>query len=181
MEQDFTFFDVESLMEFVGLGDRAEHEGYLAELERLDFSQEEQARSAICKWLLPEFDSSQGRTPVGRQRVMTALQVALSRWGFMPCVSDLPGIDEVRPPYRLARQTLALKRQFYEWLWDELFHEPFVRIASTDDLRERSDDAFVNAPNNPELWGSPRYRSLTHWDALLRTDTWRENWPPKEG
>jgi hypothetical protein len=181
MEKDFTFIDVDSLVEFVSLSDRAEHEGYLGELEGLDFSQEEKAREAIRKWLVPIFEATRGRTPVGRQRVMVALQVAMSRWGFMPYVSDLPGIDEERPPYRPMQQTFDLKRRFYAWLWDELFHEPFVRLASTDDLRERSDDAFVNAPNNPELWGTPRYRSLTHWDELLRTDAWRENWPPKEG
>jgi len=180
MEQDFTFFDVDSLMEFISLGDRPEHEGYTAELERLDFSQEQQARGAIREWLVPIFDASRGRTPVGRQRVMTALRVAMSRWGFMPGVPDLPGIDERHPPYRQEQQTIALKRQFYGWLWDELFHEPFVRIVGTDSLRERSDEAFVNTPNNPELWGVPRYRPLTHWDELLRTHAWRENWPPEQ-
>jgi hypothetical protein len=180
MDQDFTFFDVNSLMDFVSLSDRADHEGYLAELERLDFSQEAQARAAIRKWLVPEFEDWQGRTLVGRQRVMAALRVALSRWGFMPHVPELPGIDEGRPPYRPVQRTLALKRQFYVWVWEELFDEPFVRIAATDSLRERTDEAFVNAPNNPELWRLPQYRSLSHWDQVLRSNAWRENWPPQQ-
>lgn len=178
MKQDFTFFDVESLLEFISLGDRPEHEGYFSDLEQLDFSQEEQARAAIRRWLLPEFERSQGQTAVGRRRVRTALRVAISRWGLVPCTSDLPGIDQVHPPYRPKQQTLALKRQFSRWLWDELFHAPFGRIANTDDLQERADDTFVNAPNNPELWGPPRYRSLTHWDALLRIKEWPDKWPP---
>lgn len=179
MTHDFTFSDIDSLMEFVTFSDRAEHEGYLAELEQLDFSHEDLAREAIRKWLVPEFESGRGRTAMGYQRTKFALQVALSRWGFMPGASDLPGIDEVRPPYRwTSQEALVLKRQFYEWLWDELFHEPLTRIANTDALSERADVSFANAPNNPELWEAPSYRSLTHWDALLRTDAWRQNWPP---
>lgn len=180
MEHDFTLFDAHSLMEYVGFSDLAEHEGYLEELERLDFSHEEQARSAIQKWLVPAFVAGRGRTSIGRYRVRQAFLVALSRWGFVPHGPGLPGIDENRPPYRSIQQTYALLRKFYSWIWDELFHEPFVRIPTTDSLHERDDDSFANAPNNPELWGVPRYRSLTHWDELLRTNAWRENWPPQD-
>ncbi|MDH4134412.1 MAG: hypothetical protein OEV31_06450, partial [Gammaproteobacteria bacterium] len=78
------------------------------------------------------------------------------------------------------QEIYALWRQFYRLLWDELFHEPFERIVNTDALQERNDSAFVNAPSQPERWGAPQYRSLTYWDTLLRTDAWRENWPPKD-
>ena len=177
MQQDFTLLDASSLMEHVGLSDRSEHEGYLDELEQFDFSQEQQARAAIRKWLVPAFETGRGSTSTGRRRVREAFRVALSLWGFVPHGPGLPGVDEDRPPYRPEQHTYALTRNFYAWVWDELFHEPFDPMPATDSLSERDDDSFVNAPNNPEQWGTPRYRSITHWDQVLRTDAWRENWP----
>ena len=107
-----------------------------------------------------------------------ALQVAISRWGFLPHGPTLPGIDGGSAVQRNPQEIYALWRQFYRLLWDELFHEPFEPLADTDSLQERYDSTFVNAPGQPERWGVPQYRSLTYWDALLRTNAWRENWPP---
>ncbi len=174
----FTLFDAESLMDYVGLSDRTEHEGYLSELIRLDFSQDDQARKAIQKWLLPKFEMGCGSTSCGRQRVRDAFRVALSRWGFVPLGASLPGIDEDRPPYRPVQVTYALTRKFYGLVWDELFHEPFERIEDTESLLERIDMEFINSPNHPERWGDPKFRSLSQWDEMLGTDAWREGWPP---
>jgi hypothetical protein len=177
MDDDFTLFDAHALMEYVGFSDRTEHEGYRNELERLDFSREDQARSAIRKWLVPAFEAGNGQTPIGRRRLKTAFRVALSRWGFIPHGPGLPGIDEDIPPYRPMQETFALERKFYSWVWDELFHDPFIPISDTDGLCERSDDSFANSPNNPQLWSEPTYRPLSQWDSVLGTDAWRENWP----
>lgn len=179
MKLDFTFFDLDVLMGSISLGDHAEHEGYIAELESLDFCREDQARDAIRKWLLPEFEISRGCTTVGHQRTKLALRVVLSRWGFLPHGPALPGVDDGRSSNKTVQEVFMAQRRFYMWLWDELFHEPFSPLARTDDLLERTDDAFANAPNNPEFWAEPRYRSLEHWDQLIRSDAWRENWPPR--
>jgi hypothetical protein len=106
------------------------------------------------------------------------LRVVLSRWGFLPHGPSLPGIDSGPSARQGPQEIYTLWRQFYLLLWDELFHEPFERIADTEGLQERIDSAFVNAPGQPERWGTPQYRSLTYWDDLLRTHAWRENWPP---
>jgi len=170
MENQFTLFDIDSLMDFIGLTERVEHEGYLNDLECMDFRREDQARDAIRKWLLPVFENWQGRSEIGRNRVKVSLRVIISRWGFLPCGPDLPGIDNEAPPFRPIVETISLQRQFYLWLWDELFHEPFSPFSETDCFQERTDQSFVNAPNDPEEWGTPRFRDLSHWDAMIRTD-----------
>jgi hypothetical protein len=164
---DFTVSDVANLMENFGL--HAEHEGYLEQLELLDLSTEEHARQAIQKWLLPPYQEYWGRTSTGRVRMRTTLRVVLSRWGFLPHGPSLPGIDSGPSARPNPQEIYTLWRQFYLLLWDELFHEPFHRIADTEGLQERIDSAFVNAPGQPERWGTPQYRSLTYWDDLLRT------------
>jgi len=177
---DFTVSDLANLMENFGL--HAEHEGYLEQLELLDLSSEKDALHAIREWLVPSYQEYWARTSSGQDRMREALRAVLSRWGFLPHGPSLPGIDSGTVSSRGPQEIYALWRQFYRLLWDELFHEPFKQIANTDVLQERNDSAFVNAPGQPERWGAaPQYRSLTHWDALLRTDDWRENWPPKEG
>lgn len=176
---DFTVSDLADLMENFGL--HAEHEGYLEQLELLDLSTERDARYAIREWLLPAYQEDWGRTTSGQARMCESLRVVLSRWGFLPHGPSLPGIDSGRPERPEPKEIYARSRQFYRLLWDELFHEPFERIADTEALQERVDIPFVRAPGQPERWGAPQYRSLTYWDALLRTDAWRENWPPKEG
>jgi hypothetical protein len=176
---DFTVSDLANLMENFGL--HAEHEGYLEQLELLDLSIEKDARHAIREWLVPPYQEYWARTSSGQARMRESLRVVLSRWGFLPHGPSLPGIDS-GPASREPQQIYAQWREFYRLLWEELFHEPFERIANTDVLQERNDSAFVNAPGQPERWGTPQYRPLTYWDQLLRTDAWRENWPPpKEG
>ena len=108
-----------------------------------------------------------------------SLRVVLSRWGYLPHGPALPGIDSGSGFSREPQEVFTLRRKFYRLLWDDLFHEPFERIADTEAIMERTDSAFVNAPGQPERWGMPQYRSLTYWDEVLRTDVWRENWPPK--
>ncbi len=174
--QDFTVSDVANLMENFGL--HAEHEGYLEQLELLDLSTELDSCHAIREWLLPAYQEYWEQSPSGRVRMRESLRVVLSRWGFLPHGPSLPGIDDGAATQRGAQEIHALWRQFYRLLWEELFHEPFERLADTDGLQERIDSAFVNAPGHPERWGTPQYRSLTYWDDVLRTDTWRENWPP---
>lgn len=178
MTNDFTLFDAHTLLEHVGFSDRAEHEGYLRELESLDYSNEDQARLAIRKWLLPAFNAWSGQTEIGRRRVRLAFRVALSRWGFVPHGPGFPGIEEECPPYRSPQETYRRLRQFHLWVWDELFQEPFVPLPDMDSLLERDDVDFANAPNDPSAWGAPHYRPITYWDGVLRTDAWRENWPP---
>lgn len=173
MTSDFTLFDIHPLLDYIGFSDRVEHEGYFAELERMDFSQEEQARAAIRKWLLPAFANGIGRTESGRMRAMTAFRVALSRWGFVASGPDLPGIFQSSPPYRPQADTLRMLRNFYSWVWDELFHEPFVPIAGTDALLERIDATFAGTPHSPSPWGTPAYRPLTYWDDLIPEKDWR--------
>jgi hypothetical protein len=176
---DFTLSDLANLMENFGL--HAEHEGYLEQLELLDLSTEKDARHAIREWLVPPYQEYWAWTSLGPTRMRESLRVVLSRWGFLPHGPSLPGIDSGSAPNRDPHETYALWRQFYLLLWEELFHEPFERLVDTDVLQERNDSAFVNAPGQPDRWGAPQYRPLTYWDDLLRTDTWRENWPPKEG
>ncbi len=175
---DFTLSDLFALLDFIG--ERAEQEGYEDELNALDLSNPDQARHAIRTWLLPVYLRTWTSTECSRTRLKTSLRVVLSRWGFLPHGPSLPGIDS-GPASREPQQIYAQWREFYRLLWDELFHEPFERIADTDVLQERNDSAFVNAPGQPERWGTPQYRPLTYWDQLLRTDAWRENWPPKGG
>jgi hypothetical protein len=173
---DFTVSDVANLMENFGL--HAEHEGYLEQLELLDLSKEKDARQAIQQWLLPRYQEYWGRTSSGRTRMRKALRVVLSRWGFLPHGPSLPGIDSGLAARQDPQEIYALWRQFYLLLWDELFQEPLDRTADTERLQERTDSVFVNAPDQPERWGVPTYRSLSYWDDLLCTHAWRENWPP---
>lgn len=177
--QDFTVSDVANLMENFSL--HAEHEGYLEQLELLDLSTEREAHDAIQQWLLPAYQEYWERTPSGQIRMRESLRIVLSRWGFLPHGPALPGIDSGSSSSREPLKIFALRRKFYRLLWDDLLHEPFERIADTESFMERTDSAFVNAPGQPERWGMPQYRSLTYWDELLRTDAWRENWPPKDG
>jgi len=175
---DFTVSDLADLMENFGL--HAEHEGYLDQLELLDLSTEKDARYAIREWLVPPYQEYWARTDSGQTRMRDSVRVALSRWGFLPHGPSLPGIDSNSGASREPQQVYTLWRRFYSLLWDELFHEPFERLADTELLQERNDIAFVRAPCQPERWGPPQYRPLTYWDDLLRTDAWRENWPPKD-
>jgi hypothetical protein len=174
--RDFTVIDVANLMQNFGL--HAEHQGYLEKLELLDLSTEKDARHAIKQWLLPAFQEYWGKTVSGQVRMRESLRVALSRWGFLPHGPSLPGIDSCLLLVREPQDIYTQWRQFYRLLWDELFHEPFELVANTDTLQERIDSAFVNAPGQPERWGTPQYRPLTYWDELLRADAWRENWMP---
>ena len=176
---DFTLSDLFALLDFIG--ERSEGEDYEDELNALDLSNVSQARYAIRTWLLPVYLRTWTSSESSRARLKSALRVVLSRWGFLPHGPSLPGIDSGSAPGREPQEIYTLWRQFYRLVWDELFHERFERIADTETLQERNDSAFVNAPSQPERWGAPQYRPLTYWDALLRTDAWRENWPPKEG
>lgn len=176
---DFTVSDVANLMENFGL--HAEHGGYLDQLELLDLSKERDARHAIREWLIPPYKEYWARSNSAQTRMRESLRIVLSRWGFLPHGPSLPGIDSGSTQSRQPQEIYALWRQFYRLLWDELFHEPFERIADTDLLQERNDSGFVNAPDRPERWSTPQYRPLAYWDSLLRTESWRENWPPKKG
>ena len=166
MEVQFSFNDLMQLIDRVAIGDWSEHERYSNDLIRLNFHQEEDSRGAIRKWLLPEYERCAGRTEIGRARVKEALTVAISRWGFLPYFPNLPGIDE-DPPYRPIESTFSMLRQFYRWLWDECFHEPFVPKKDTEGLHERIDTSFTNAPNDPTQWGVPKYRPLSYWDREM--------------
>lgn len=179
MTQEFTFRDIACILDFVTLSELAEHDQIYDILATLDFTDEAQARMALRRWLLPVYHQWTGRTAVGRARTKIALKVAMSRWGFLPYGSDLPGIDEFQAPYRSEVEYFSLKRQFFRWVWDELFHEPFMPLQNTDSLLERSDTSFINAPNDPQRWGPPTYRSLRHWDEYLRNEVWRWSWPAK--
>jgi len=181
MDTDFSFLDIFELLSFVSFDECVEHEGYLDQLLALDFSKECDARFAIRKWLVPVFEDGRGRTEIGRQRVRNALRVAMSRWGFLPLEAAFPGIDDLNAPDRSAPEIFMLKRQFFRWLWDELFHEPYVTIPIEDGTLERTDSNFVNAPNRPELWGDATFRPVAFYDRNIFSDTWRKNWPQKAG
>lgn len=168
MTTQFTFNDLMLLIDRVAIGDFSEHEGYSQKLMTLNFQEEADGRNAIREWLIPEYKRCAGRTEIGRQRVREALTVAVSRWGFLPYFPNLPGIEEDDPPYRPVESTFSMLRQFHLWLWDELFHEPFIPLSNTDGLNERIDTSFTNSPNDPEDWGDPEYRALSYWDREMR-------------
>ena len=177
---DFTVIDVAALME--NFGSHAEHEGYLEQLEKLNLSDETDARQAIQEWLVPAFNAEYGRTKSGQERMRESLRVVISRWGFLPHGPWLPGINLNIVGSSEPAEIYSRARRFYRLLWDELFHEPLEPITDTDTLRERSDIPFDRAPGQPERWGSaPQYRSLTYWDEMLIANAWRENWPANRG
>lgn len=174
---DFTLSDLFALLDYIG--ERSEEEGYGDQLNALNLSDPDHARHAIQAWLVPVYRRTWISTESSRKRLRTALQVSLSRWGFLPHGPSLPGIDTGASAPDEPQEIYALWRQFYQLLWDELFHEPLEYFSNTAALQERIDIAFLNSPGQPKLWGAPQYRSLTYWDQLLGTDAWRENWPPE--
>jgi hypothetical protein len=105
--------------------------------------------------------SMRAQTSSGQLRIRELLRVVLSRWGFLPHGPSLPVIDSNSSAEHDVQGMHIRQRQFYRLLWDELFQEPFVRMADTNALRERIDSVFVNAPGQPERWGPLQYRNLS--------------------
>ena len=175
MNNDFTFVDIETLLMTVSLSEHAEHYGYLENLIQLDYSKEDQARYAIRRWLIPEYQLDHGRTEIGRERVKLALRVALSRWGRVYHGDALPGIDTQQ---RTPCDQIKAEHQFFMWLWEELFAEPFVPLGRTDDYLERTDLAFTNAIDAPERWGTSRLAPISRYDSWLNSNAWRPAWAP---
>jgi hypothetical protein len=173
---DFTLSDIHRLVDCVGFGDQTEHEGLTEKLEALDYKRETDARSAIRIWLLPTYKNYFEGNSEAIARFRYAFQVVLTRWGFLPHASSLPGIDELNASDEMRYPAL---RQFYLWLWDEIFHSDVVGLESTKDLEERIDSDFINFPKNPEYWGTAKYRSLQHWDDILQSAAWHEGWVSK--
>lgn len=154
--KDFDLTDIGGVLVCLNYSD-AEDLGYADELVTYDFSDENQAREAIRRWVLDDFKFS-FRTDSAVERLKVALRVAMSVWGFYPAGPSLNGVEDSDYPKI---------RQFYLWLWDELFHEPFQSLENLSDYeQERCDVDFANALNR-EPPPNPKYRGIEYYDELI--------------
>ena len=132
-----------------------EHYQEEEEYYSLDFTNENDIRYAIRKWL-----SGGWYNDAHEMLCKESLRYAITKDGCLHANVWLPNIDdEFETPDEYKKdlnQWKVLYKQFLLILWDEWFHEPFVP-ADLSQYRVRIDSEFVNFPHMPELWKSPTY------------------------
>ena len=135
----------------------AEYYGYDDELWDLDFKKKEDAIYAIKKWVKPEIDDEKVRLPYRYFYAKEGLRYLITKGKSLNSRNDLPGFTGIIASSSIETY-IFYEKQFYIWLWETLFEEPFTP-ADLSQYKIRIDKSFKDNPNNPELWGEPVYMS----------------------
>lgn len=137
--------------------EEAEHYGYCDELFALDLRDDQQARFAIEKWLVPQVSHW---SIVGRNLRQEAARVCIAQnipfSGYW-----LPRIDD---RWRSTGDLIEHSENiavFQRQIWGHLFNEPYCALPLGQFVL-RVDKEFERFPDSPELWIAPKH---SQWPA----------------